>query len=182
MSSRNRKRMQLVLIASFFLVPMLLAGVLTFSGWVPDARSYGQGIVPQRSLAQVELALEDGTHLQWIDPDWRWSVVAISGGHCADACIRQLDMLHRARVSLNQNASRVRLVYVGTPPQGAEAETLMKVWQVGSDTNHALTEWTPKGEDGLAVLLVKPEGSAITWYPNGFDASGLRKDLAKVTK
>ncbi|TAH45399.1 MAG: hypothetical protein EYC71_06635 [Gammaproteobacteria bacterium] len=182
MSSRNRKRMQLVLIASFFLVPMLLAGVLTFSGWVPDARSYGQGIVPERSMEKVDVMLADGSRLNWIDPDWRWSVVALGGGHCADACIRQLDMLHRVRVSLNQNASRVRLVYVGKPPQGAETETLMKVWQVGSDTNHALTEWTPKREDGLAVLLVKPDGTALTWYADGFDAAGVRKDLAKVTK
>lgn len=182
MSSRNRKRLQLILIASMFAVPVLLAGLLANSGWIPSAKSYGEGIVPQRSVEKVEVMLADGTRLNWIDPDWRWSVVALAGGRCAEKCMHQLDMLHRVRVSLNQNASRVRLLYVGSPPEGAQAEELMKVWQVGSDTQHALAEWTPSGDDSLAVLLVKPEGTAITWYADGFDAAGLRKDLAKVTK
>ena len=32
------------------------------------------------------------------------------------------------------------------------------------------------------LVLVKPDGTALTVYRNGFDANGLRKDLAKVTK
>lgn len=182
MSSRNRKRLQLILIASMFAVPVLLAGLLANSGWIPSAKSYGEGIVPQRSVEKIEVTLADGSRLNWIDPDWRWSVVALAGGRCVEKCMHQLDMLHRVRVSLNQNASRVRLLYVGSQPEGAQAEELMKAWQAGSDTNHALSEWVPQGDDSLAVLLVKPEGTAITWYADGFDAAGLRKDLAKVTK
>ena len=94
----------------------------------------------------------------------------------------QLDLLHRARVSLNQNSTRVRLLYLGTPPVGAEAEQIMPAWQVGTDIANGFAGWAPAVDDGVAVVLVKPDGIALTYYANGFDASGLRKDLAKVTK
>lgn len=182
MQTRNRRRMQLVLIASLFAIPVLLAALLANSGWVPGARSYGQGIVPQRSVEDVLVTLADGSRLAWDDPEWRWSVVAVTGRSCAAQCMRQLDLIHRARISLNQNSRRVRLVLLGTPPTGAGADELMKVWQVGTDVDQRFAEWKPDVEDGVAAVLVKPDGIALTWYANGFDASGLRKDLAKVTK
>ncbi|HNR92790.1 MAG TPA: hypothetical protein PKO41_10245 [Dokdonella sp.] len=182
MQQRNRKRFQLILIASLFFLPMLIAGLLVASGWVPDARSHGEGIVPQRSFDGIAIALGDGELLQWKDPDWRWSVVALPGRRCGDACQQQLDLVHRARVSLNQNAMRVRLLYVGEPPAGDAAETLLSAWQIGRDVDARLAEWTPDVDDGLAIVLVKPDGTALIVYRNGFDASGLRKDLAKVTK
>lgn len=182
MQTRNRKRLQLVLLASLFIVPVLLAAILATSGWVPGARSYGQGIVPQRSVEDVVIELADGSRLDWHDPDWRWSVVAIPGKHCAKVCIAQLDRVHRVRVSLNQNARRARLVYLGTPPNGTEAIDLMKSWQTGNDVNGGFAEWAPIADDGLAIVLVKPDGTALTAYADGFDAAGLRKDLAKVTK
>lgn len=174
--------MQLILLASLFILPMGVAALLAVSGWVPDARSYGDGIVPQRVVDDIAVELADGTRLEWHDPDWRWSVVAIPGRHCAEACMKQLDQLHRARISLNQRANRVRLLYLGTPPVGADAVALMQPWDIGSDLNKGFAEWAPDVDDGLAVILVKPDAIALTHYANGFNASGLRKDLAKVTK
>ncbi len=182
METRNKKRLQLILIASCFFAPMLFAAVLALSGWVPDARSSGEGIVPQRTFADIAIELADGERLEWQDPDWRWSVVAIPGRTCADVCLRQLDQIHRARVSLNQKSSRVRLLYVGTLPQGDAATTVMQAWQAGIDPAQRLAEWAPDVEDGVNALLVKPDGTALTVYRDGFNASGLRKDMAKVTK
>ena len=182
MQPRNRKRLQLILVASCFFVPMLVAGVLVASGWVPGARSHGEGIVPQRSFDGIAVELADGTPLNWKDPDWRWMAVAVPGRTCAEACQRQLDFVHRAHVSLNQNAMRLRLLYVGEPPAGEAAATLMQPWLLGRDVAGRLAEWAPAVDDGLAVVLVKPDGTALTVYRNGFDPSGLRKDLAKVTK
>ena len=182
MQSRNRKRMQLVMIAAIFALPVVLAAVLALGGWNPGTRSFGQGIVPQRSVENVAIELADGSRFAWIDPDWRWSVVAIPGKQCGPACITQLDLMHRARVSLNQNSSRVRLLYLGTPPPGADGAEVMPVWQVGTDINHGFADWAPTADDGVAAVLVKPDGTALTYYADGFDASGFRKDLYKVTK
>lgn len=182
MQTRNRKRLQLILLASLFILPMGVAALLAFSGWVPDARSYGEGIVPQRVVDDIPVELADGSRLDWHDPEWRWSVVAIPGRRCADACMGQLDMVHRARVSLNQKANRVRLLFLGEPPVGTDVGALMQPWEIGKDLENGFAEWKPDVEDGLALVLVKPDAIALTSYPDGFEASGLRKDLAKVTK
>ncbi len=182
METRNRKRLQLVLIASLFVLPVVAALILAGSGWVPGARSFGVGIVPQRSVEDVVVTLADGTPVDWHDRDRRWSLVAIPGRHCAEACILQVDLMHRAKISLNQNATRLRLIYLGTPPSGERMDELMRPWQQGSDIAQGFASWTPDADDGVSAVLVKPDGVAVTFYPNGFDASGLRKDLAKVTK
>lgn len=182
MQTRNKKRLQLVLIASLFLMPVLVAAVLASSGWVPGTRSYGEGIVPQRTFDDIAIELADGSRLQWRDPDWRWTVVAVPGRTCGEACLRQLDQIHRARISLNQNSKRVRLLYVGAPPQGERAAAVMHAWQAGRDVGARFAEWAPDLDDGVSVIMVKPDAIALTVYRSGFDASGLRKDLAKVTK
>ena len=182
MQTRNRKRVQLILIGSLFAMPLLLAAILAATGWMPGTRSFGEGIVPQRSVEDVAIQLADGSRLDWHDPDWRWSLVAIPGRQCATECLAKLDLMHRARISLNQNADRVRLIYLGAPATGAAADALMTAWQAGDDINHGFADWKPQVEDGVAAVLVKPDGTALTYYANGFDASGLRKDLAKVTK
>lgn len=182
MQERNRKRMQLVLVGSLFALPLLIAAILSVSGWVPGARSFGIGIVPQQSVDKVVIRLSDGSELNWHDPDWRWSLVALPGRQCAAACITQLDLMHRARVSLNQKAARLRLVYLGAPPQGADSEQLMQPWQIGMDSDNGFAQWKPAADDAVSAVLVKPDGVAVTFYPDGFDANGLRKDLAKVTK
>ena len=182
METRNRKRLQLVLIASLFVLPVLAALILASSGWVPGARSFGVGIVPQQSVEDVVIQLTDSQQLNWQDPDRRWTLVAIPGRHCAEACIAQVDLMHRAKISLNQNATRLRLIYLGTPPTGERMKELMLPWQQGSDVNQGFASWKPDADDGVSAVLVNLDGVAVTFYPNGFDATGLRKDLAKVTK
>ena len=182
MHDRNRKRLQLILIGSLFALPLLVAAILVASGWVPGARSFGVGVVPQQSVENVEIRLEDGSQFDWHDPDWRWSLVALPGRQCGAACVAQLDLMHRARITLNQKSARVRLVYLGTPPKGSEAGQLMQSWQIGNDINNGFAQWKPNVDDGVSAVLVKPDGVAVTVYPDGFDANGLRKDLAKVTK
>lgn len=183
METRNKKRLQLILLFSMFFVPMLVAAVLAFfTGWAPGARSFGEGILPQRSVVDAPVELADGTRLEWRDPDWRWSVVALPSKVCGEHCLRQLDQVHRVRFSLNQKSSRVRLVYLGEPPTGADAQLVMPQWDVGLDIEQRFVEWMPRADDQLAIVLVKPDGTALTVYREGFDPAGLRKDLAKVTK
>lgn len=174
--------MQLVMLFALFFTPVVIAAVLTLTGWIPDARSFGEGIMPQRSVENVKVELADGTALDWHDPDWRWSVVAVPSRNCGAVCLKQLDQMHRVRFSLNQNAKRVRLVYLGTPPTGTDADLVMQAWQVGRDVDNQFAEWAPQAEDGVSAVLVKPDGTALTYYRDGFEARGLRKDLAKVTK
>lgn len=182
MQLRNRRRLQFLLVVSMFFVPLILASILAMRGWVPGARSFGEPIQPQRSLQGVAIELADGGAFQWRDPDNRWRLIALPGAGCAESCIEQLDLMHRARFLLNKNAHLVQLVYLGTPPLDPAAASVMQAWRVGSDRDDALAEWRAAETDGVAAILVQPDGTPLTLYRNGFNPTGLRKDLAKVAK
>ena len=87
-----------------------------------------------------------------------------------------------ARVTLNRNQSRLRLLYVGQPPSNDVADGMTHYWAIGHDVDHALAEWRPTSPDSVSALLVESNGTALSRYPAGFNPTGLRKDLQKVIR
>jgi hypothetical protein len=87
-----------------------------------------------------------------------------------------------ARITLNQNADRLRLLYIGTPPAGEAAIAMQHYWQLGNDTEDKLAAFRPSTPDSVSALLVESNGTALSLYPVGFDPTGLRKDLQKVIR
>jgi hypothetical protein len=87
-----------------------------------------------------------------------------------------------ARITLNRNAPRLRLLYVGTPPGNAASSGMDNYWQLGEDRQGRLAAFRPATPDSVAALLVESDGTALSLYPAGFDPSGLRKDLQKVIR
>jgi hypothetical protein len=90
--------------------------------------------------------------------------------------------MRNARITLNQNADRLRLLYIGTPPTAPGADGVMPDWKVGSDAANAFGEFRPADADTVAAVLVESNGTALSYYPAGFDPSGLRKDMQKVIR
>lgn len=176
---RNRRRLQLLLVASLFAAPAIVGFALVLAGWMPGTKSYGLPILPQRELGAVPVQLDNGDRFEWRDRAFHWTLVALPGPDCAEHCTHALDMIHRARITLNQNADKLRLLYLGAPPH--DARELMRVWQIGSNAP-ALEDLRPQAHDSLAAVLVMPDGVALTHYPPGFDADGLKKDLQKVVR
>jgi hypothetical protein len=174
-------RLKLVLIMLVFLVPILAAGLLTLSGWQPEGKGNGQPIVPQRSLADVRVDV-DGKPWAWRDVEPRLTLVALPGPDCATRCLHTLALMRNARIVLNRNADRLRLLYLGTAPTAAGAETVMVDYKTGSDPANAFSEFRPAEADSVAAVLVESNATALAYYPAGFDPSGLRKDLQKVIR
>ena len=47
------------------------------------------------------------------------------------------------------------------------------------------TRWTPsfrRSPDSVSAVLVESNGTALAYYPAGFDAAGLARDMQKVIK
>lgn len=179
--ARRRSQRQLILIAAVFLAPLMIAAGVGLTGWMPGTRGNGEPIEPQRSFIDVPLALEDGSSYAWRDPEEpRFTLLALPGANCAARCEEQLAMMRNARITMNQNMQRVRLVYVGERPSSAEA--LAPEWQVARDAGNALAKFRPTGPDSLAAILVQSNGTALSLYRDGFNPTGLRKDMKKVVK
>ncbi|HEX5488622.1 MAG TPA: hypothetical protein VFX04_05700 [Rhodanobacteraceae bacterium] len=180
MDVRNRRRLQAGLIAAVFVVPVIVALVLTTGGWIPHARSYGQPVEPERNLASVPVQLANGDAFSWSNPDAVWTLVALPGPDCAEHCLRQLDLVHRAKITLGQHAGKLRLLYLGTPPAGAVAQGFGDIWMLATTTSDVLDDLRATARDSVAAVLVTPDGKALTRYAANFDPEGLRQDLKKV--
>ena len=126
--------------------------------------------------------MPDGNQWPWRDSEPRMTLVALPGPDCASRCANTLELMRNARITLNKNMDRLRLLYVGAAPQDAQAAALMQAWAIGHDVDNALTEFRPIAPDSVSALLVESNGTALSLYQAGFDANGLRKDLQKVVR
>lgn len=180
MDLRNRRRLLAALIAAIFAAPVVVAMVLAMVGWTPHGRSYGQPIRPERDLADVPVRLADGQAFAWINHAAVWTLVALPGPDCAQHCLRQLDLAHRAQITLGKSSDKLRLLYVGAPPQDTAARGFAKVWMLAVTDSHVFDDLRAHARDSVSAVLVSPDGTALTRYAVNFDAEGLRQDLKKA--
>ncbi|HEX7370060.1 MAG TPA: hypothetical protein VF284_07250 [Rhodanobacteraceae bacterium] len=181
MELRNRRRLQLLLIVAIFAASLIGAGLMMASGWSPPTSSYGKQIRPERDLTGMHAERADGRPFAFNDAS-AWTLVALPGPDCAERCLRELDLVHRAQITLDKQADRVRLVYLGTPPQGASANGFGKVWTLITSSVKSLDDLRAKAPDSVSAVLVTPSGKAMLGYPAGFDPTRLRQDLKKAVK
>lgn len=178
----RKNRFFLVLIAMVFAAPMIVAGVLTFTGWQPVGKGNGQPITPQRNFVDEKLRVQlaNGQPYAWRDSEPRMTLVALPGPGCAAQCLVELTAMAKARVMLNRNQSRLRLLYLGQPPAGAGLTAMENYWQVGTDVDGRLAEYRSTTPDSVSAVLVESNGTALSLYPAGSDPAGLARDLQKV--
>lgn len=177
-------RLKLLLIMLVFAAPIIVALVLTFAGWQPSGKANGQPVTPQRNFAaeQLPISLSNGDTWAWRAKEPQLTLVALAGPGCAKQCLDVLTKMAAARITLNRNAPRLRLLYVGRPPADAAVSGMTDYWKLGQDPMAVLAPFTPTTPDSVAALLVESDGTALSFYPVGFDATGLRKDLQKVIR
>ncbi|WP_158882702.1 hypothetical protein [Rhodanobacter sp. L36] len=184
-SKVRRNRIYLLLIALVFAAPMIVAALLTSTGWQPGVKGNGLPITPQRNFADehLQVKLENDQSWPWKDSEPRLTLIAIAGPDCATRCFDALTGLAKARVMLNNNQSRLRLLYLGAPPADATRLTAMKTfWALGNDVDNKLVDYRPTAPDSVSVILVESDGIALARYPAGFDGPGLLRDLRQVIK
>jgi hypothetical protein len=182
MTPDNRKRLGLVLIVLLFAAPILTAYLLNAFGWRPAGmRNYGTLVKPPQNLGDARFILDDGKPLAWEDDEWSWTLIALTGPECAERCLAHLDELRRARLTLNQNARRVRLVVLGAKLSDAALEPLKPLARA-HDADEKLASYRPAKADEVSLVLVDPHGFLILSYPAGYDANLMRRDLARLVK
>jgi hypothetical protein len=107
-------------------------------------------------------------------------VFALTGPTCANACLARIDELRRARLTLNQNAFRVRVIVLGEVD--ADALATMQPVTRARDADGHLASLRPTVPDEIAVAFADPHGFLVLRYAVGYDANKLRKDLARLVK
>jgi hypothetical protein len=176
----NRSRLMFVAIVFVFAAPLIAALLLTRSGWRPEkTRNYGALVQPPVDVGSAPVTLASGGKLDWRDRQWHWSLLALPNGECTAPCQERLAELVRMRITLNRNAERLRLVYVGAPLPADAANALRPMLQASAD-DAALEAWRAQRPGDVALALVDPNGLLMLRYAAGYDAAQLRGDVVKV--
>jgi hypothetical protein len=180
MDSRNKNRLVLLLVVALFALPLGAAFFLRASDWRPQrTNNSGTLVDPPRDMTNATLTLADGSKYTWSDPQYRWTLLALPGDHCAAKCLERLDEVLRMRITLGRNADRLRIVYIGPalPDQGTPERASMLI---ARDEGAAFVGDHAHGDDNLALALVDPNGRLMLRYPDGYSAQGLRGDIVRI--
>jgi cytochrome oxidase Cu insertion factor (SCO1/SenC/PrrC family) len=193
--SPSAGKRKLLILALLFALPAALAFILYTSGWRPAATAnYGDLAQPARPIGDVTLDTLDGKRLTFSKLNKKWALVYFGSAHCLARC--------------EQDLYKMRQVHLA---QGKEAERIERVFVVTDATALDLLRYTLKDHPGMIVLvgppaavrqlagqfsvpaggaldgldriyLVDPLGNFMLHYPPDADASGMRKDLARLLK
>lgn len=180
-SQRNRNRLVLVLIAAFFFVPMLIAGIMRFTNHHPAAsRQHGELLEPKPDLRALQPRLADGRVYAWNPPARIWRIVVAPAPDCAAACVELSQQLDTVWQLFGKDADHVELLWLGEPPAGAKRPPSLRVLGPSPELRAQLPRLSDPA--GLPLYVIDPNGFVILRYAPGTDPGGLRADLAKLLK
>ena len=182
MTPRTRNTVALVLILVLFAAPLVAALVLHAVGWEPPpSKNSGTLVEPPEDLTHARFVLANGTPLAWKDAQWSWTLFAVPGPDCAQHCLDRLDELRRARLTLNRNAYRLRVVVLDAALP-ADALARLAPLERGTDPDGVFAALRPAARDDVAAAVVDPHGFLVLRYPAGYDGRGISKDLQRLMK
>lgn len=183
----SKSRKTFYLLALIFVLPFTLAATLHLLDLKPSGKSYGDLVVPPKSL-QLPI-LHDIQDKEFKSQQWlkRWSIVTVDSTGCLAPCQAQVHLLKQVHTSLNKEIKRVqRVLLVPTKINGEGFNQLQKKYPdliilMGVD---AVTVQFAAEFDGTAgrVYLVDPLGNLMMSYPENVDPKGLYNDLKRLLK
>lgn len=180
-------RLQLLLLAGLFGLPLAAAIFLHVSGWRPAGTSNtGVLINPPRPLPVTQFIAPSGGATGWDMPARKWRLVYVAANGCDDHCRAQLVVARQVRLAQGKERDRVaRSLLVLTPlaPVAVPAENDLAVLHVAPADIDALRRafQAPAGADvANGLFVVDPLGNVMMYYPPDADPSGMRKDLKRL--
>ena len=188
-------RRKLMLLAALFVLPMLVAYALYYSGWRPEAvHPHGDLVQPARPVADAALVQLDGKPMRFSELRGKWTLVMFSAAECLSPCERNLVKMRQVIAAQGKEAERIQSMLI-------VKDAKMRDW-----LNYAIKDYPgmravigpPEAFDALAreftlpagspldnlnrIYLVDPLGNFMMSYPADADPTGMRKDLARLLR
>jgi hypothetical protein len=168
-----RPTLQLLLIAALFLLPFLAAVFMRFGGWQPTTtRNAGELLLPPLSMGEVVATLESGEPWVWENTDRHWTLLLQRPAACAASCQEAVAAMPTIRVALGRHANKLNAFQLDA---GGPLEPIT----LAGTLPLPLVEMPATMPQ---VWLVDPHGYLVMRYEEGFDPSGLRRDLSRLVK
>ncbi len=183
---RRRNRFVLLAIFALFFGSLLFAGALRFSGWRPaGTKAHGELLQPPSDLRGVVPRLINGEAYHWNPAQRIWRIAVAPPADCTVACARLARQIDTVWQLMGQASDHVQVLWIGSPPAVAMHGGALQVMQPSDPLLAGLPRRQPAAGEpphGVPVYIIDPNGFVILRYAPGFDPSGLRTDLAALTK
>jgi hypothetical protein len=176
--SRSQSRLVLLLLASCFFAPMLIALALQtpLLHWRPEAtKNFGELLSPVVPLAGLLPPVTQAARGNV--GDGVWTLLWLAPADCSQ-CAPRVRELEAIREIQGRNFDRVRLELISLAPPAMAAG-----WSVRVADQATLARLRfAAGMVGGGVLMLDPFGNAMMRYPEDFDGTKVRKDLTRMLK
>ncbi len=192
--TNRRAKWTLAILVAVFLAPVAGGWAWFYFGDNLSLKNNGQLYDPARPIGDVEFRAADGEETGLAELRGSWVLLYVGSGACDDACITRLDEISRVRISLGKNIKRVVPVYLTDTMPAEDAMMRIRaalpvgvVAGIGDGAFASLGERLARDGESTAgtsrrVYLVDPIGNLVLSYEPGADASGMRKDLARLLR
>ncbi len=189
---RFQNRMLLVLIASAFALPLILAWILV-GNWQSDGgASHGELLRPARPIPYLAVTQPDGKEL---DQDYlrgRWTLVYLhdSTAGCDESCRRNLYKMRQVRLALGRELGRVQgLLITAAAPDAALQGWLAVEHQgmpagIGDARTRAFFAEAYGDSESIPgwIYLIDPLGNLVLRYGRASDPNDMLADLKRLLK
>lgn len=185
----------LLLVAFLFLLPVVAATTLYFSGWRPEGKSlqHGELLQPARPVADAELDTADGKPYRLSALRGKWVFVYFSTLPCTDVCRNNLYKMQQVRLAQGRDVTRVERVIIVAEASAASLRELaahnpgLITLSAARTTLQSLArEFVSSQGTALdvpgRVYLIDPIGNLVLSYAPDADPTGMRKDLARLLR
>ena len=183
----NSPRVALVVIASIFILPLVLAWLM-FSGIIeyrPEStRNRGslvQPPVPVSWAGVYETGAASETEETFGE---HWLILHAVTDPCDTACLEAITGLRQVHLALGRDRPRVRLALLHRGEDPASLRQLYDGFHLLEDPAGGL--WSTlaraagRGGPAGATYLVDPLGNVMMYYAPGFDPNDLKTDLKRL--
>lgn len=190
--TRNRKI--LILVASVFVIPVVVSMSLYMTKWRPASTgNHGELIQPVRPIGGKVLQNLDGKTFNTKDLNGKWTMLHFGSSSCNEDCIKSLYYMRQVQTAQGKEADRLQRVFIVTDTQAADALKVkltdypdMHVLKAEGAELIALAKIFGISDAKLAekqgIYLIDPMGNLMMHYAQGADPAGMRKDLVRLLK
>ncbi len=175
-----RPRLALLLIAGLFVVPVLVAWLVVFSGWRPaGSTNHGRLLEPPVRTATDGWRTPAGAPAGPILAGY-WTLLAVAPEGCGTPCQELLDRLRRVRLALNDDAARVQVALALS--RRADAPEIPAVAVLHLPAPQLAELAADSAGESTGLLVVDFRGYRMMTYPLPLDGEGLLDDLERLLR
>lgn len=187
--AQRKGRIVLILMLTFFIVPIIVVVMMYQFNWMPNAASVGELVRPAR-LLNADQALKDNNGVALPIRFWKekWSVVYIAED-CQSQCIGRLHDMRQLYVSLYKDMPRVQRVLITTTQDVSRIKhdypDLIIINQPRENIHNLANQFNDNTQaiaTDNRLYLVDPLGHLMMRYPSQVPLPAIRKDITRLLR